>query len=432
MERGALFNRLRLSAESKPGRGLYAVLILCFLVRLSYQVFYIKYYQFRDPYRYPRDPTFVDGSEVIAQNLVRGRGYRDPQTEYPTARRPPVYPLFLSLVYRVFGINKKIALFFQSVFDTLTCLIIYHIALSLFTCGCTALLSSLIWAVYLPGVLLVAKFYSEPLFTLLLSLFILLSLKSLQTPRTAYFIWAGVLLALATLCRPVTQAFFIFAVLYYFIRFREHRRRALYAAAVLFLSFSLTLAPWAMRNYLLFKRFIPVSTLLGYNLFIDNALVLGKKDYLAPVEFKEYRDFEKGIEKRYAKFRPLTEPERGDIYLKEALAAIRAHPLRYLVLSLRRFTILWFNLGIRGYGNLREYTFFWLNAPLAVLAVLAFIRFKGEWLKLYWPMLALILYTSLVHMLLRAGIRFAVPVMPYVIIPAAFALIRLFPQRLTQ
>jgi 4-amino-4-deoxy-L-arabinose transferase-like glycosyltransferase len=427
MSKITLFNRLKSFVENKPVRILHAILILCFLVRVSYQVFFITYYQFYDPYRHPRDPTFVDGSEIIAQNLVQGRGYRDPQTQYPTARRAPVYPLFLAFIYRVFGINQKVALLFQSLFDTLTCLIIYHIALKLFKCRLTALLSASIWAVYLPGVLFVAKFYSEPLFTLLLSLFILLSIKSLQTPRIIYFIWTGVLLGLATLCRPVTQLFFGCGFVYYFIHFWRRKRTALSACIILFLSFSFTLAPWTVRNYMLFKRFIPVSTLLGYNLFLDHGLALGRDNYLAPVESKAYRDFEEKIENKYGRSRPLSEPEWGDIYMREAQKAIRTHPVRYLVLSLRHFTMLWFNLGVKGYGKLKEYAFFCLNAPLMLLAMLAITRFKGEWTRFSYPLLFLILYNTVVHMLLVTGIRFVIPVMPYIIILAAFALIKLSP-----
>ncbi len=420
-----MFTYITHFVESKPMRALYAVLLLCFLVRLLGQVFYITYYQFYDPYRHPRDPTFVDGSEAIAQNLVQGKGYRDPQAEYPTARRSPAYPLFLGFIYWIFGISQKTALFFQSVFDTLTCLVIYYIALNLFSCRYTALLSSLIWAIYLPGVLFVIKFYSEPLFTLLLSLFIFFSLKSLKSPRTINFIWAGVLLGLTSLCRPVTQLFFVFAFLYYLIYFRNQKRKAFYAGAILFFSFALTLTPWAVRNHLLFKRFIPASTLLGYNLFIDNALVLKKDDYLAPLELDEYQAFENDIDNRYGKSGSLNEAERGDIYLKEALKAIRAYPLRYLNLCLRRLTRLWFNLGMRDYGKLKEYAFFCFNAPLMLSAILAITLFKGKWLKLACPLLFLILYNTLVHMLLVADIRFAIPIMPHLIILAAFALTRL-------
>ena len=39
---------------------------------------------------------------AIATHLADGAGFRSTE-EMPTARRPPVYPVFLSLLYRAFG-----------------------------------------------------------------------------------------------------------------------------------------------------------------------------------------------------------------------------------------------------------------------------------------------------------------------------------------
>ena len=96
---------------------------------------------------------------------------------------------------------------------------------------------------------------SEPLFMMLLLAAILLVLRERGAP-------AGVALGLAALTRP--SALLCIPLFALFLWWRR-KPRTLRGAALLILAASLTLAPWAVRNYLRFHEVILVNDAGGFN-----------------------------------------------------------------------------------------------------------------------------------------------------------------------
>jgi hypothetical protein len=94
----------------------------------------------------------------IARALVIGYGYADPFTGHsgPTAWVPPLYPLLLAGVFKIFGVytpaSAWVILTINSIFSAATALLIYEIAARCFqTTGRAhkiALWSAWLWALY--------------------------------------------------------------------------------------------------------------------------------------------------------------------------------------------------------------------------------------------------------------------------------------------
>ena len=330
---------------------LWLILLSCLLLRVGYQLFFIHILRFT-PFFYDAgfDPV-VDSYEEIAMNLLKGNGYSWPNNdayahkrrkdwpEQPTALRAPVYPLFLYQVYQITGANRMLALLLQAVFDTVTCFLIYLIAQRLFADHVICLLSSLLWSFYLPGILITKRFYSEPIFTLLLSGAVLLMMKAYENGQNRYFAFAGIGFGLSSLCRPVVLLFPL--IWFVFFLFKKKNLKGFQNGLLMFLAYALTLTPWVLRNNQHFDQFIPGSTRGGYSLFSGNA-TLGDNNFY---RYLDSWDVDKIVEKELSE--ELTDPRLrfegliDDALLNKSFKLIYGYPLRYLALCLNRFFLLW-------------------------------------------------------------------------------------------
>jgi 4-amino-4-deoxy-L-arabinose transferase-like glycosyltransferase len=81
--------------------------------------------------------------------------------------------------------------------------------------------------------------------------------------RARWFLLSGLLLGLLALTRSVSLLFAGLAVLWVWFALRQRRM-----AAVVFLSATVVVLPWIVRNSLLHHRLIGIETTLGYNLYV--------------------------------------------------------------------------------------------------------------------------------------------------------------------
>jgi len=417
---------------------LWLILLSCFLLRIGYQLFYIHILRFT-PFFYNAifDPG-VDSYEEIALNLVKGKGYSLPNNsdfasqdiahrkrmewpEQPTALRAPLYPLFLYQLYQLTGINRTVALFMQAAFDTGTCLLIYLIARQLFASSPVALLSSLLWALYLPGILVSKRFHSEPMFTFLLGGTILLMMRAYRKEQTRYFALAGIGFGLSSLCRPVVVLFPLIWLFFYILR--KKKRQAWGNGLILLFAYGLTLTPWVMRNYKQFEQFIPGSTRGGYSLYSGNA-ALADKDffkYLDPwaVDERVKKELPEDLTDPHARFEGLVD----DALMERSFELIKHYPLRYLALCLNRFLLLWFNIsvGIKTKIGALAYALVSLFFLVTAFKGLSMTKPWNENLSLIWGLVG---YISLVFILTEARWHFALPLAPYILIFSSAYLVR--------
>ena len=81
------------------------------------------------------NPIVADAHQYdqIGLNITHGYFSLDEAEPYsPTMHREPLYPYFLSIIYKVFGHNYNIVYFFQICLFSLTCLLTYLISKSIF------------------------------------------------------------------------------------------------------------------------------------------------------------------------------------------------------------------------------------------------------------------------------------------------------------
>ena len=186
--------------------------------------------------------------------------------------KAPLYPLFLNLVYGLFGAGPWPIRLVQTVIGSLSALLTFLIGLRLFGLR-TGVVAGLIVAacgtlILYDGQLLV------PSLVIGLNLFSVYCLiRGLESARAGLFLLSGLALGLSAIARP-TVLLFVCAVAVLLLW--EHRRTprqvskkslALFAAGVV-----LAIVPVTARNYVKSGEFILIGTYGGINLYIGNNL----------------------------------------------------------------------------------------------------------------------------------------------------------------
>jgi 4-amino-4-deoxy-L-arabinose transferase-like glycosyltransferase len=205
----------------------------------------------------------------LASNLAGGEGYRLENGQL-TARRPPLYPVVLSAVYRIYGESPAVGRVFQVILGVCIVPLVFFVTRAFFTAGSAWIAS---WLVALNPFLIFSGAYllTENLYML----FLLGGVWAASRAMGGRAGWraaalGGVLLGLADLTRPTASlvALWISAAFVFFGEgpLRRRASRAVLLAAALFV----TLLPWGIRNHSAFGKWILSTTHGGITFYQGN------------------------------------------------------------------------------------------------------------------------------------------------------------------
>lgn len=111
-------------------------------------------------------------------------------------------------------------------------------------------------------------FFTETLFTVLLSLFLIVFFKFLKEPSTRLIALAGVFLGFSTIVKPTVQYVPILVIVFVLWRFRGELQKKLFIQLGYFLLiFFIILSPWIYRNYRIF-HVANLSAQVSSNLYV--------------------------------------------------------------------------------------------------------------------------------------------------------------------
>lgn len=259
--------------------------------------------------------------DKVGWNLAQGFGFSI-EKNIPTAFVFPVYPIFLSFLYSVFGHNLTWVRIIQSIISALICILIYLVAVTFFKCDNLAKTSAII-AIFYPSFLIYTEYLINDLlviFFLIITLYFLL--KSLELQKNCYWMLAGISLGFLVLTRGEYILFIIllfFSGLFLKISYKEFLKKYF----ILLFFFTIIVSPWVIRNYLVFKKFPLISTRGGITLY--NSYFLADKGF----SFNQL----KNLKKNDKKFNLLkTELEIDNYLIKKAITFIKQNPATFLKL----------------------------------------------------------------------------------------------------
>jgi 4-amino-4-deoxy-L-arabinose transferase-like glycosyltransferase len=243
----------------------------------------IAYFAFLAHSEPPRaSDHFLYGGETgsIAASIASGHGFSSPLSapSGPTAWMTPVFPFLLAGIFKLFGIftihSNHAVKFLDILFSSLTIFPLAAIARRLFG-QTTAKVASWIWvflpsAVYLP----VVWVWDMSLAALVLTTAIWLSIPDSNPPAKQqtgwYFAIVGFVWGFAVLVNAAILSLFppILAITLY--SRNKNNLPWLRPAMLASLAFALTLAPWIIRNEIVFHGKVSLRSNFGLELWLGN------------------------------------------------------------------------------------------------------------------------------------------------------------------
>jgi 4-amino-4-deoxy-L-arabinose transferase-like glycosyltransferase len=212
----------------------------------------------------------------IAWAAATGHGFSSPWPNtplLPTAQQPPLYPLLLAGIFKLFGVYSYrslwIGIVLNASFAALTAVAILRMGKQAFS-PFVGILAAWMWSCSLLEAAASVRLWESSLSALLLitALFLLMQLKS--SARQARWILFGLLAGLAALNNTSLLAIFPFFWLWLWY---SHRCRGNSCNRALLSSIAvcvLVLVPWTVRNYAVFHQFIPIRDNFGLELWVGN------------------------------------------------------------------------------------------------------------------------------------------------------------------
>jgi 4-amino-4-deoxy-L-arabinose transferase-like glycosyltransferase len=348
--------------------------------------------------------AFSDGEEydAIARSLAAGTGFAVNQA--PNTFRPPGYPFFLAAIYALVGHSYPAVKIVQSVIGALTCVFVLLIGERLFSYRVGVIAAS-IAALYPFLVVYTGFLLSETLFVFLSSIFLYALVRLREACRARWAAFAGFMLGLMTVTRPMTLLLPALLLVWAWIEFGDRRRAAAIVGGMVVMML-VPIAPWTVRNYVVTDSFIPISSHLWAGLYAgNNPVILRDPEAIGgsiqPEGVEDYRA----------------------AYLSFMSHTLRHEPLEWLRLEghkLKRFWSVFPKTSER--DRIISACSYGLLLPLFIGGMYLSLRSPQK----PWILFAWILNFCLMTLLTHGSTRFRLPVEPAVILFASVALERLW------
>lgn len=391
-------------------RQIASVLALGLVARLA-----IVFFVFR---QFPITWFFSRGTEMgfLAQSVLEGKGLSSPfgGSTGPTAFIAPAYPLFISLIFRLFGsytfASALVIMTIHVMLNLLTILLIMQVTLRL-TNRRAALLAGVYWSVALPVLWIPTIFWETSFSCFIVAASIAFALRLQRAPGNIGYLMIGGCIAIAALINPAMLPTLLAILCWIAYRFRKERRHGILLAL---LALVVVFSPWPTRNARVFHAFIPLRSTVGFEMWMGNRPhATGYLDESVVPTFNR-QELQEYVQKG----------EVAYVSMKSAAARhyISSHPVTFLTLSVRRFVRFW-----TGSGNRNGSPAFVLHACISTFLGLIGIVFLARKKPAFALLCALpLLIFPLPYYITHAEFRYRLNIDPLLTILSAYAISTLF------
>ncbi len=367
------------------------ILLILFFSSLLIRVIFVftlkNRFYFDDEFEYYRMvENFLAGRGLIAGEGLKGF-------------RPPLYPLLLSVLYFL-KFNLPAVRIVQCIISAFSNCLIYLTGKKIFSPR-IGLWSGIAASVYPFFIFYNGFLLTETLFIFLTVItiysFISMSDRISACARTAIF------LGLAGLCRPIMQLYLPVSFFHILVN-REELAARIKKIVLIMAFFTATVSPWVIRNYVVFNKFVPGTTMGGWVFWEGN------------------NPFSDGGPCRYfpENIGGVEEIKRDEFLFQKTVEVIRSNPGRFMWLLQNKFKRFW-----NVVPNASEFTkvlyrvisvmSFGIMLPFFVLGFFLSLRNKkAQFIH------SLIVFFTIFHMIFLASIRYRVPLEPFYIILAFY------------
>jgi len=358
-------------------------------------------------YAPPRMLFVGNESSNIAKALVSGLGFSSPYAHTPlapTAQQPPIYPLFIAGIFKVFGVCTTQSAWAITAFHiaagAITALLILRLGTIYFKKNVGTIAA---WLWVLPWSYEARAFdltvSSHALAALGFTSLLLLIPKVMELNHG--WLALGVCAGLLVLLQPPFLIVFIVYAVWLAWRSRYSPRMLLAVAGLL-----AVLAPWTVRNYVQFGRLIPIRDNFGLELWLGNHPGMhGTVDYSHDFPGKDPTNYVR-----------LGEIAFMDSKLHEANDFIVSDPISFAGRCFHRVIEFWYQP---------------LSSSWILVSVVGWIGagFALRKHPLGWLFVIPLITFPLVYYVTHVFAHYRHPIDPVILLLAAYALVEMAPKR---
>jgi hypothetical protein len=404
----------------KAATSLLLMIVVAFALRAGYA--------WNQTRKLPREITGIVSFQTetghIAYSLATGKGFSSPfqRDSGPTAWLTPVYPLIVVGIFKSFGVYTRAAFFaaviLNIIFSSATCVPIFYAGKKVFGVGAGSG-GAWLWALFPNAILIPFQWiWDTSLAALLAAILLWGTLELAASTRWRDWIGYGLLWGLMLMTNPSVGA--VLPVLLGWLAFRGWRdgrfRMTKPGTAVAVALACCT--PWTVRNFVVFHRFIPFRSNLGYELYIGNNENYDQRHWGLPAVVTQ--DMET---LRYLR---MGETAFMDEETRKAKAFIRSHPREEVQLIEWRFVAFW--MGVADPWRTFKETDSWLirgillgdllSSAGAVLGIGVLFLRRSVYAV---PLAAYPVVFPLLYYLTHTSLRYRHPIDPVVLLLTAIA-----------
>ena len=327
----------------------------------------------------PRRDHFQFGWEMgrIARSLAMGQGFSSPTDlpSGPSAWAPPVYPFVLAGMFKLFGIYSNASgwmiLAFNSLFSALTCVTLYRIAERMYGVA-VARATAWTWAVFPYAIYWPVRVVWETSLTaFLLSLALLMTLQMSGAGAISVKSWAffGLLWGAIILTNTSVLALLPFCLVW--LLWRLPQRPHVIAGTIFCLAVTgVVVAPWLIRNYQVFGKFVFVRDNLPLEMHMAN-----NDQFTGLWTRNEHPGNDPVAMRRFQEIGELRFMEEQQDQFRNF---VRNHPVDFVRFSLQRAAYFW--MGTPQSAIVGEYDL--IIARHTAFLMMAALAFAGLWLTI--------------------------------------------------
>jgi 4-amino-4-deoxy-L-arabinose transferase-like glycosyltransferase len=228
-------------------KSLFILFITALIIRILFSFYFQQFYFGSFEFKYRDGFTYLDPIvNLIKNGEYRGDYFLDDSKYF----RPPLYPIFLGIVYLLVPevTFDYVVAFIQCIIGAASSIFVYHIIFNIFKSKKTALISGALFAMYPFAILWTPLMYTE---TVQIFLMLLLVCLATNVKSSIYSTMVqGALVGLILLTKQYLALIIIIPI--YIIIFTSSlnpRYKAIHLS-LLILGLVIVLLPWTVRNYI--------------------------------------------------------------------------------------------------------------------------------------------------------------------------------------
>lgn len=369
--------------------------------------------------------SFLVEPGSIAYSLAVGKGFSSPfrVDTGPTAWMTPVYPLILAGVFRILGTYTFAsyigAISINILSSTFTCIPIFYTGKRISGLG-VASGAAWLWAIF-PNAIIIPTgwIWDTSLSALLAATILWATLAIAQSQRVRNWIGYGLLWGFTLMTNPTLASLLPFLLGWLVCRTRRDGRFRLLNPALATAVMVLCCVPWTIRNYVVFKSFVPLRSVMGLQLWIGNNEAYRDRfpGWLHPINNSTER----------ARYVQLGEIAYMQEKKREAIQFILHHPRQEARLTCARFVATWTGTDHPIRDFLRNHVFAFRISVVAnvltsfgvILGAVFLIRRRSAYA---FPVIVLPVVFPLVFYVTQALFRYRHPIDPVILLLSAIAI----------